>query len=575
MIPGVTGLLDGLNQLIDGIDVTGAPALGGNLRIAGLMSDWIRHSQRSDYLRNANARGLALCDRLSISTGKPPEHGEDVPLGHPFEQAEGQLRALFAELEAGITKLLARDASGHEARVLMSDIMAWEHDYYAVRSASPREARGNIAEKPAAGDIELWSSALAGRGTIVDKRDRVLTPDVCRLIIALDRSLHEATVADKSVATDLSTARAIAHLIGPAAGYAIQDAAFTVGAEHIIRLDRDTLQSYFRRTIPNGETITVKEARRLSGGYGRATVLVEFDQPVLGDTALVIRAQLPDTVVSFERIDIQSEYQVFRLAHAAGIAAPEPLVLEDGDNETGTKFLIVRKLPGVNYGSVFSASRELSDALIHDLIRVLAQIHSVDIGQHAGIVGASHLAEWAGDGTASASVKRWLDTWKMFWDEQDYPSPILARGFNWLYDNIPENESAPRLLHSDYALGNVLIENDKISGVLDWEQTHLGDPAEEVAWLVTNLRSIAPEEQIVRIYAELTGDHISTERLRFFDVFTAVKIMLCGVGALTKFQKKDSIDGLFCELANFTLAPYAKMIVEAISIAEVGGASTD
>ncbi|MEJ2411005.1 MAG: phosphotransferase family protein [Novosphingobium sp.] len=339
--------------------------------------------------------------------------------------------------------------------------------------------------------------------------------------------------------------------------------------EKPIRFDCDTLQSYFRRTVAGGENIVVTSARRLSGGYGRATVLIEFAEPVLGECELVMRAQLPDAVVVFDGIDIQAEYQVFSLAHAAGIPAPEPFILETGDNETGTKFIVVRKMPGSNYGSVFEATHDLSDQLIHNIVETLANIHRISLSDHHGIVNACHLAEWARDRTATDSIRRWLDMWQIFHDELDYPSPLLARGFRWLYDNIPQVDAPPSLMHSDYALGNVLIENDRISGVLDWEQTHLGDPAEEVSWLATNLRSKVTEETLVRIYGDITGDYVSQERLRFFDVFTAVKIMLCGVSAAAKFQAKDTLDGLFCELASFTMAPYARLIHETIERAEV------
>lgn len=43
----------------------------------------------------------------------------------------------------------------------------------------------------------------------------------------------------------------------------------------------------------------------------------------------------------------------------------------------------------------------------------------------------------------------------------------------------------PRLVHIDYQPGNILWKGERISVVLDREETTLGDPGSEVAYLYT------------------------------------------------------------------------------------------
>ncbi len=49
----------------------------------------------------------------------------------------------------------------------------------------------------------------------------------------------------------------------------------------------------------------------------------------------------------------------------------------------------------------------------------------------------------------------------------------------WLAENMPTSEIAPAILHGDYRLDNVILDEDdpcKILAVLDWEISALGDP---------------------------------------------------------------------------------------------------
>jgi aminoglycoside phosphotransferase (APT) family kinase protein len=47
------------------------------------------------------------------------------------------------------------------------------------------------------------------------------------------------------------------------------------------------------------------------------------------------------------------------------------------------------------------------------------------------------------------------------------------------------DHQAPRLVHIDNQTGNILWKGERMSVVLDWEETTLGDPWIEVAYLYT------------------------------------------------------------------------------------------
>ena len=69
-----------------------------------------------------------------------------------------------------------------------------------------------------------------------------------------------------------------------------------------------------------------------------------------------------------------------------------------------------------------------------------------------------------------------------FYDALDEPHPVFELAFRALHnDRRPAAMRA--LVHGDYRLGNLMVDGDRVSAVLDWEGTHLGDPTEDLGWL--------------------------------------------------------------------------------------------
>jgi aminoglycoside phosphotransferase (APT) family kinase protein len=109
-------------------------------------------------------------------------------------------------------------------------------------------------------------------------------------------------------------------------------------------------------------------------------------------------------------------------------------------------------------------------------------------------------------------------------------------------------------VHGDYRLGNFLIERDaggaRLTGILDWELVHLGDPLEDLAWCSSALwragtpwaAALLPPEEFAALYATASGRAIDAARLAFYDVLAIVKmiaIMLTGIRAFGDRRTRD------------------------------------
>lgn len=77
--------------------------------------------------------------------------------------------------------------------------------------------------------------------------------------------------------------------------------------------------------------------------------------------------------------------------------------------------------------------------------------------------------------------------------------------FAWLRENIPAAPPRASLIHGDAALSNFLIEDGRVTAILDWELAHIGDPAEELAYLRPSIEPILPWQEFLDHYERAGG----------------------------------------------------------------------
>lgn len=152
-------------------------------------------------------------------------------------------------------------------------------------------------------------------------------------------------------------------------------------------------------------------------------------------------------------------------AHSAGVKAPEVVgVLTDSDG-MGTGYVMRRVIAEVNPAKILA---DPPRSLLADLGRELARIHAIPA---AAIPAAIPLMDTA---EALADLKaRFLD----------YGSdrPVIALAIKWCEDHLPP-PADPVLVHGDYRMGNIMVDQDGLAVVLDWELAHRGDAHEDLAF---------------------------------------------------------------------------------------------
>jgi aminoglycoside phosphotransferase (APT) family kinase protein len=128
-------------------------------------------------------------------------------------------------------------------------------------------------------------------------------------------------------------------------------------------------------------------------------------------------------------------------------------------------------------------------------------------------------------------------------DEVDEPHPAIELGLWWLRENRPPPRKRV-VVHGDYRIGNLVVNEDGLVGVLDWEFAHLDDPVRDLAFAlvrawrfgvpVKRLGGIGHVDLYLESYNELTGLDVRPDELDYWELAGNVG---WGIGCLTQMQR--------------------------------------
>jgi aminoglycoside phosphotransferase (APT) family kinase protein len=255
-----------------------------------------------------------------------------------------------------------------------------------------------------------------------------------------------------------------------------------------------------------------------------------------------------------EPYDLKPEFRVLHALSDDPLPSPPTPWFEDDPAVLDRPFYVMERLPGEVPIPAARAdgTPPFDDAaravLGPEVVDTLARLHALDWRR----LGLDFLAPpRPGPEAAERELRRWEERIR----RSGLPlHPALAEALLWLRRHAPATDEVT-LVHGDYRLGNFLVAADDrgrphLSGILDWELVHLGDPLEDVAWCASPLwragtpwaSALLPPEEFSARYAAASGRMVDPERLRFYDVLAVVKmiaIMLTGIQAFRDGRTQD------------------------------------
>jgi aminoglycoside phosphotransferase (APT) family kinase protein len=285
-----------------------------------------------------------------------------------------------------------------------------------------------------------------------------------------------------------------------------------------------------------GDTaLEITSFKPLPGGFGKQTFLFTVNGKDL-DGDFVMRRDPPVPLFDNDCHRGNVEYELIRAVFEAGFPAPEALWVDTEHRILpGGDFIIMRRSPGAPGGSVFEAKGKIPARLAQTLAEIMARLHALPpMPALANLTDSINAERW--NLPLDQCVRKYITDYQaLYQNDAHLPSPALASLFGWLLSNVPDLPGKPVLLHGDIGFHNFLFDDGKLSAVLDWEFAHLGDPAEDLAYVRNTVGPALDWDDFMASYRAAGGIEVSAARLHFFQIWGQMRNICTANMAAAKF----------------------------------------
>lgn len=294
----------------------------------------------------------------------------------------------------------------------------------------------------------------------------------------------------------------------------------------------EVLAAYLKQKLEADGPVTITDMTRIAVGWSHETWLFDATWTSAGETnqqGLCLRRD-PGNALLRQESDLNQQFRVLKCLETTDVPAPKVFWFEPEADALGAPALIMERVPGECPSPWRKAGREYYAAaagrgvLPESFTDALAAIHNAD-WQAAGL----DFLGVPGPGKDFAHSE--INKWRHFIDASGHAGhPILTDLIGWLEQNAPETDRLT-LVHGAFRTGNVLIDDDRVSAVLDWELQVIGDPMYDVAYMLTELNregtdllsNVVPRQLFFDRYQAATGIEIDEGRCRYYQLLYAMR----------------------------------------------------
>ena len=317
-------------------------------------------------------------------------------------------------------------------------------------------------------------------------------------------------------------------------------------------------------------------ARTLSGGSANRNYAI-----VLEGKKAVLRCP-PEGPLPPGANDVAREYRVLSSLGEHYRLAPRGLHYCEDTSVIGVPFCISEFREGICIGRQLPATlqqrQNVGDSLSRLLVTSLVALHSVDLDA----TGLTDL------GNAQGFVERQIAGWYKRGSRVLSESQLekLSAVKTWLAQNLPDDRPAGVLVHNDFKLDNMLVDEDSLSAtaVVDWDMCTVGDPLFELAILLSywggqddsyvyDYQCRMPKEaqgwwrrdQVVSEYRALSGRHITAPTLHFYWWLAQYRNAVVYAQLDALFQRTGEYPAALTRTACETMAEFVDELINTLS----------
>lgn len=229
------------------------------------------------------------------------------------------------------------------------------------------------------------------------------------------------------------------------------------------------------------------------------------------DGRRVVIKVAPPGVAPVAHRDVLRQARIIKALKTTHVPVPEVLWEDAGDPPGTPPLYVMSHVEGDCVEPLFDGCPHvggLSDRY-RNACRAMAALHRLapaDLG-----LGDERVVD------PVAEVHRWSDTLRTV-------DPALAPDWPKVYDALLDcapRAMAPRVVHGDFRLGNLLAAGSRVNAIIDWEIWSIGDPRIDAGWFLINCDPdtyrrvdapdgmVPPIDELTELYASELGCEIT------------------------------------------------------------------
>lgn len=217
------------------------------------------------------------------------------------------------------------------------------------------------------------------------------------------------------------------------------------------------------------------------------------------------------------RFTMPREASVLRALYAAGQPVPRVHAVAATGNA-----MVSDCLPGrADFAFVDDALRLRT---IDDFARCLAALHACDPRPLD--------LPWAATATRHAATLADLDDHADAYRGTGYREPRVDMAFAWLRSACFPEETPPSMLQGDAGPTNFVHADGHLTGFIDWEMAHAGDPHDDLAWVWFRVAMLGFDTDIrpwFEAYRRHSGMRIEIARLDYYVVAVMLRCTIANI----------------------------------------------
>lgn len=314
---------------------------------------------------------------------------------------------------------------------------------------------------------------------------------------------------------------------------------------------QERITGYLQSKIPTARNLTLSDFVHSPGGWSHEIYIffANWTEDGLATRRGFCLRKDPGSGLLRELSNLREQFDVLKALETTSAPTPEVYWYEEDPALLGGPFFVMEKVEGEvpnpwsRAGKQFYAEAAKRGKLPKSFIEALASLHNLD-WRAAGLdfIGVP--------GPGKDFVLREIAKWESLINQSiRKPEPVLTELLLWLKANAPETRRLA-FVHGAYRTGNMIIKDDAIAAVIDWELQVIGDPMYDVAYVLSDLNRegspllscLLERDFFIDYYQQLTGIDIDFEACRYYDILYMMRstaFWLSASGLFAEGRNKD------------------------------------